>query len=161
MKFKDALGKPPPKTNARSTGGKISMNGNNLALKPSRMSFPFLSLNKVGAILALLRISSLDTFLDGKGDLARTGKGLATFEVEIELATAESEKALGRDSKITRGMMQVGTSSVGAAMAVVRDTARRADDKPLRRRMMKQYSMYETLKQQIDTDSLLAFGPFD
>ena len=115
----------------------------------------------MGAILALLRISSLETFLDGKGGLARTGKGLATFEVEIELATAESEKALGRDSKITRGMMHVGTSSFGAAMAVVREVMRRADEKLLKRRMMKQDSMYDTLKQQIDTDSLLNLRPFN
>lgn len=137
VKFKDALGTLPPKTKVRSTGGKISMKGNSLALKPFRLSFPSLSLKRVGAILALLRISSLNTFLLGDGGTARTGKGLAALEVGIELATAERENAFGRDSKITRGMMQAGTSSVGAATAVVRETARRADDKLLRRRMMK------------------------
>lgn len=122
------------------------MAGNSVASRPFRLSFPFLSLNRVGAIFALLRISSLGTFLLGNGGTARTGKGLATLEVGMELATAERENGFGRDSKIIKGMMQAGASSVGAATAVVREMARRADDKLLRTRMMKEYSKYEALR---------------
>ena len=122
------------------------MTGNSLASQPSRMSFPFLSLKRVGAILALLRISSLNAFLLGNGGTARTGKGLATLEVGMEFATAERENAFGRDSKITRGMMQAGAFSVGVATAVVREMARIADDKLLRTRMMKEYSKDEALR---------------
>lgn len=122
------------------------MKGNSLALNPFKMSFPFLSLKRVGAILALLRISSLNTLLLGNGGTARTGKGSAASEVGMELATAERENAFGRDSKITRGMMQAGASFAGAATAVVREMARRADDKLMRTRMMEKYSEYEALK---------------
>lgn len=112
------------------------MEGNILALKPSTMSLPSLSLNFVEAIFALLRIGLLNTLLVGDLGSVRTGKGLAALEVGIELATAASVKGLGRDSKITRGMMQVGAVSAGAAMAVEMEMARRADEKLSRTRIM-------------------------
>lgn len=137
VKFKGEEKSSPPQPKVCSTGGKISMKGNTVALKPSTMSFPFLSLNSVGAIFALLRIGSLKSLLVGDLGMVRTGKGLAAVEVLIELATAASWKGPEMLSKMIKGIMQAGAPSAGAARAVEREKARRADEKLLRTRMMK------------------------
>lgn len=94
------------------------------------------------AILALLMIGSLSTRLVGDLGRVRTGKALSELEVGMALATAERVKGSPMDSKMIRGMMQVGTSSAGAAMAEEREMATRADERLLRRRMMKESCKY-------------------
>lgn len=80
------------------------MTGKISASKPSTMSFPFVSLNCVDAIFALLMIGLLS--LSAVGSRGTTRTGIDLWALGLLGGRAESVKGVAMELKIMNGMKQ-------------------------------------------------------